>query len=173
MTGFFIQNRPLITKNIFPQKLLFFLKTYSNSSPNTKYEGLTRKTERDSSKNRSEIPCFSLIFTDQQGKMVNITKFQIVFSSYLAQFFELDLHIWYSGSYRNMFLEKWKVFVKKYFFVSRVDLGSKFSHLLQSGPRGPVPFFTKFEWSLWQNRPISASFRSWASLRMFKTSEGN
>ena len=46
-------------------------------------------------------------------------EFQIDFSSYLAQFFELNLHIWYLGSYLNMFLEKIKVFVKKYFFVSR------------------------------------------------------
>ena len=42
-----------------------------------------------------------------------------LFSSYLAQFFELYLHIWYLGSYLNMFSGKIKVFIKKYFFVSR------------------------------------------------------
>ena len=51
-------------------------------------------------------------------KIVKNMKFQIDFSSYLAQFFELNLHIWYLGSYLNMFLEKINVFVKKYFFVS-------------------------------------------------------
>ena len=50
-------------------------------------------------------------------KIVKIMEFQIDFSSYLAQFFELDLHIWYLGSYLNMFLEKIKVFVKKKFVM--------------------------------------------------------
>ena len=63
-------------------------------------------------------PCLGNAYYSQQGKIVNIMEFQIGFSSYLAQFFELDLHIWYLGSYLNMFLEKIKVFVKKYFFVS-------------------------------------------------------
>ena len=71
--------------------------------------------------------------------MVNITKFKTDFSSYLDQFFELDLHIWYLGSYLNMFLEK-KVFVQKNIYSCRgVDFGSKFSHLLQSA-RVPVLF---------------------------------
>ena len=39
------------------------------------------------------------------------------FSSYLGQFLELDVHIWYSGSYLDMFLGKIKVFVKKYFLT--------------------------------------------------------
>ena len=42
---------------------------------------------------------------------------QIYFSSYLAQFFELYLHIWYLGSYRDMFLGKINVFMKKYFLT--------------------------------------------------------
>ena len=45
-------------KIFFSQKPLFFLKTYSDSSLNTKYEGLTRKSERDILKKRSEISDF-------------------------------------------------------------------------------------------------------------------
>ena len=51
--------------------------------------------------------------------------FQIYFSSYLAQFFELYLHIWYLGSYLNILSGKIKVFMIKYFFVSRVRFWSK------------------------------------------------
>ena len=61
--NFWPKIEPTTRKNIVSQKLLFFLKTYSDSSLNTKYEGLTRKTERDSSKIRSEISCFFTIFT--------------------------------------------------------------------------------------------------------------
>ena len=39
-------------------------------------------------------------------------KIQNVFSRYLARIFELDLHIWYSVSYLNMFSAKLKVFMK-------------------------------------------------------------
>ena len=104
--------------------------------------------------------------------MVNITKFQIVFSSYLAQFFELNLHIWYLGSYLNMFLEKIKVFVKILFFVVRGRFWIKNPVICYTQTPRPGSLFSRIEWSLWQNRSISASFRSWASLRMFRTSEG-
>ena len=68
-------------------------------------------------------------------------EFQIDFSSYLAQFFELNLHIWYLGSYLNMFLEKIKVFVKKYFFRDEGSiLDKKSSHLLHSNPAARFPF---------------------------------
>ena len=50
----------LTRKNIFSPKCLFFPKTYVNSSIHTKYECLTRKTERDSFKIQSEIPSISL-----------------------------------------------------------------------------------------------------------------
>ena len=48
---------------------------------------------------------------------MEIMEFQINFPRYLAQFFELYLHIWHSGSYLNMFLGKIKVFVKHYFLT--------------------------------------------------------
>ena len=68
-------------------------------------------------------------------------EFQIDFSSYLTQFFELNLHIWYLGSYLNMFLEKLNVFVKKTFFRDEGSIfDQKFSHLLQSDPAARFPF---------------------------------
>ena len=109
--------------NIFWQKLLFFLKTYSDSSLNTKYEGITRKTVRDSLKIGLKSHDFLLfpLWILTGPTMVNNENHGIsdLFSSYLAQFFELYLHIWYSGRYLNMFSGNIKVFIKKYFFVSR------------------------------------------------------
>ena len=64
-----------------------------------KYKGFTKETT----------------VTKENGQNLEI---QNVFSRYLAGFFELDLHIWYLGSYLNMFSAKLKVFMKKYFFES-------------------------------------------------------
>ena len=73
-------------------------------------------------------------------------EFQIDFSSYLAQFFELNLHIWYLGSYLNMFLEKIKVFVKKYFFVMRGRFSIKNSVIYCSRIlASSVPFSPKID----------------------------
>ena len=50
MSSKFDQNvRKFHRKNIFSSKILFSLKTYSDSSLNTEYEPLTPKTERVSS----------------------------------------------------------------------------------------------------------------------------
>ena len=120
------QNRAHDSKKYFPQTLLIYLKTYLNSSLNTKYEGLTRKTQRDILKKRSEISGFSLdlltyllltISKVNKGNQWKSSILQIVFSSYLARFFELALHIWCSGSYLNMFSGKLNIFTKKYFFT--------------------------------------------------------
>ena len=57
MTWILIKNRPHDTKKyFFKQNLVFFLKTYSDSTLNTKYESITRKTERDRLENVSGIP---------------------------------------------------------------------------------------------------------------------
>ena len=61
MTDFSSKMDLLARKNNFPQKCLFLSKTYLNSFLHTKYEGLTRKTGRDSFKNQSGILSFSLL----------------------------------------------------------------------------------------------------------------
>ena len=110
--------------------LLKYIYSYSDSYLNTKYEGITRKTESDSSKNRSEITWFLLFpivgsLTASQAKIMKTIGFQIYFPSYLVQFFELCLHIWHLGSYLKMFLGKINVFVEIYFFRVRGRFCSK------------------------------------------------
>ena len=123
-------------KNMFSQKSLFFPKTYSDSFPNTKYEVLTRKTEWDISKitlknndfQHFSLKLVSLWLTKETAKLKG---FRIGFWSYLAQFFELGIHIWYVWSCLHMFLEKINILVKKYFFVSRGPFSVKKSVILK------------------------------------------